>query len=83
MVTKEEIESKFKQKAGTITIERSSPTLDGGWRSEYFRQIKLFKQTIDGHYYRDTIFLVNVNVITTMHVETSFRMSVHDPLRWK
>ena len=43
MDTKEEIESKFEQKAGTITIERSSPALDGGWRSEYFRQIKLFQ----------------------------------------
>ena len=30
MVTKEEIESKFKQKAGTFRIERSSPALDGG-----------------------------------------------------
>ena len=80
MVTKEEIESKFKQKAGTITIERSSPALDGGWRSEYFRQIKLFQAhnwwSLLERYFSCQCERYN-------YKRTSFRMSVHDPLRWK
>ena len=83
MDTKEKIESKFEQKAGTITIERSSPALYGRWCSEYFRQIKFFQaQNWWSLLERCSSMLTWTLQLQCMY-KTSFRMSVHDPLRWK
>ena len=43
-------------------------------------KLNFFKHTIDGHYKKD-IFLVNVNVITTMHVENKFSHECAWPIK--